>query len=70
MAPNRCVCPYGFTGAQCERGKVPHCRIFVTHSFVTHIPAEVGWISKPHTLLFGEKCGQMLDRCCFYDWDK
>lgn len=34
---------------------------------VTALPAEVGWFSNPHMLLFGEKCGQMLNWCWFYD---
>lgn len=35
VAPNRCVCPYGFTGAQCERGNECHTARFTSHS-VTH----------------------------------
>lgn len=44
VAPNRCVCTYGFTGAQCERGNetllcstqrsyvtLPLCSTFTTH---------------------------------------
>ncbi len=33
VAPNRCVCTYGFTGAQCERGTVNerHSAFLLTH---------------------------------------
>lgn len=45
---------------------MPHCRIYITQAD-TALPAEVNWFSQLHMLLFGEKCGQMLDWCCFYD---
>lgn len=32
VAPNRCVCPYGFTGAQCERGNERHTVGFTSPS--------------------------------------
>ena len=41
VAPNRCVCTYGFTGAQCERGNERHtCRTrhFPRSSYITLSP--------------------------------
>lgn len=38
VAPNRCVCTYGFTGAQCERGnslRFPQS-LYITHSHCHH----------------------------------
>lgn len=45
VAPNRCVCPYGFTGAQCERGNECRNAGFTSHT-VTALPAEKGWFLK------------------------
>lgn len=36
VAPNRCVCPYGFTGAQCERGNERHTAGLTSRSLCYH----------------------------------
>lgn len=57
MAPNRCVCPYGFTGAQCERGnggraaRLSAPLILTPYSVCTlqlRLPLQPQWVPKPH----------------------
>lgn len=74
MAPNRCVCTYGFTGAQCERGNECHtCSMqYFSHSsditlslssiVTTHYCSSV--FPKPHVLLLWKR-DSMLNGGCF-----
>lgn len=47
MAPNRCVCTYGFTGAQCERGNERSSAVLGT--VLAHLTSHC--LCAPHSLL-------------------
>ncbi len=57
VAPNRCVCTYGFTGAQCERGNEV-IGIFLPY-LTSHSPCHCSLLlkepSKPHVMLLWKR---------------